>query len=57
MVCKCQIVRGLPTGKKRFFDLGPPPVALTDLNIGRYVNSTVNTVGKLKLNTVSILEI
>ena len=28
MVCKCQIVRGLPTGKKSFFDLGPPPVAL-----------------------------
>ena len=28
MVYKCQIVRGLPTGKKRFFDLGPPPVAL-----------------------------
>ena len=28
MVCKRQIVRGLPTGKKRFFDLGPPPVAL-----------------------------
>ena len=25
MVCKRQIVRGLPTGKKRFFDLGPPP--------------------------------
>ena len=28
MVCKRQIVRGLPTGKKRFLDLGPPPVAL-----------------------------
>ena len=28
MVCKCQIVRSLPTGKKSFFDLGPPPVAL-----------------------------
>ena len=52
MVFKRQIVRGLPTGKKRFFDLGPPPVALTVEN----VEMKDYAYNKPKLHMKSILQ-
>ena len=52
MVCKRQIVRGLPTGKKCFFDLGPPPCGLKEfivrlVTVSKVLPARVRLIGSV----------